>query len=120
MTKCSHDKCVNEAEPGSPYCKDCIQLPTKECNYCNLGGVEPGEMRKLADEISKKTGRSRKMNPVTGLVITGLFVSVGIVIGLFAIAVAGLWHDFGWLGISCGGMGGLFTALALMTRMKWI
>lgn len=33
--KCSHDVCNQEQEEGSPYCSHCIQLPTKECNYCN-------------------------------------------------------------------------------------
>ena len=35
MTKCAHEVCNNEAVKDSPYCKDCIQLPTRECNYCN-------------------------------------------------------------------------------------
>ena len=31
--KCAHDKCNRVATDGV-YCKMCIQLPTKECNYC--------------------------------------------------------------------------------------
>jgi hypothetical protein len=33
-TKCSHDLCIRDKEPGSQYCKYCIRLPTKECNRC--------------------------------------------------------------------------------------
>lgn len=33
-TKCSHDLCVRDKKTGSKYCKWCIQLPTKQCNYC--------------------------------------------------------------------------------------
>ena len=31
--KCSHDACTREAEENG-YCKVCIQLPSKECNFC--------------------------------------------------------------------------------------
>jgi len=33
-TKCSHDLCVRQREKSSKYCNKCIQLPTKECNFC--------------------------------------------------------------------------------------
>lgn len=33
-TKCAHDLCMREAEGGSEYCGECIQLPTKACNFC--------------------------------------------------------------------------------------
>jgi hypothetical protein len=33
-TKCSHDKCKRERVKDSKYCDECIQLPTKECNFC--------------------------------------------------------------------------------------
>lgn len=33
-TKCSHDLCVRERVKGSKFCNACIQLSTKECNYC--------------------------------------------------------------------------------------
>jgi hypothetical protein len=36
MTKCSHDLCQNNAATGSSYCNRCIQLPTRECNFCNV------------------------------------------------------------------------------------
>jgi hypothetical protein len=32
--KCAHDLCMREAVGGSEYCRECIQLPTKECNFC--------------------------------------------------------------------------------------
>jgi hypothetical protein len=32
--KCSHDLCIREREKGSKFCNACIQLSTKECNYC--------------------------------------------------------------------------------------
>jgi len=118
MPKCSHDKCINEAEPGSQYCKDCIQLPTKECNYCNIGTAEPSEMRKLAESIEQKRGT--RITPVHGLMVTTAFVFVGIILGLMAIRFSGLGNDYGWLGIFCGGMGGLFMALVLMTWKKWV
>lgn len=36
--KCAHDVCVNPAALGSQYCSSCVQLNTKECNFCNRGG----------------------------------------------------------------------------------
>ena len=33
-TKCSHDLCSREREKGSKFCNKCIQLSTKQCNYC--------------------------------------------------------------------------------------
>jgi len=36
-TKCAHDLCMREAEGGSEYCGECIQLPTKACNFCKHG-----------------------------------------------------------------------------------
>jgi hypothetical protein len=33
-TKCSHNKCNRERAKGSEYCDKCVQLPTKECNFC--------------------------------------------------------------------------------------
>lgn len=33
-TKCAHDLCMREAEGGREYCGECIQLPTKACNFC--------------------------------------------------------------------------------------
>jgi hypothetical protein len=36
MTKCSHDLCQNNAATGLSYCNRCIQLPTRECNFCNV------------------------------------------------------------------------------------
>lgn len=51
MTKCSHDLCRNEAEPGSEYCGKCIQLPTKECSSCNSDNMT--EVRKINGEIQK-------------------------------------------------------------------
>lgn len=32
--KCAHDLCVRSAGKDSKYCNKCIQLSTKECNYC--------------------------------------------------------------------------------------
>jgi hypothetical protein len=32
--KCSHDVCIRIREKGSIFCKYCIMLPAKECNYC--------------------------------------------------------------------------------------
>jgi hypothetical protein len=32
--KCAHDLCIRTAEKDSKYCNKCIQLSTKECNYC--------------------------------------------------------------------------------------
>ena len=32
--KCKHDLCNNEADVNG-FCKYCIQLPSKQCNYCN-------------------------------------------------------------------------------------
>lgn len=34
--KCSHDLCKNEVNTDSTYCNSCIQLPTRECNFCNV------------------------------------------------------------------------------------
>lgn len=34
--KCKHNICNNEADENSNgFCKYCIQLNSKECNYCN-------------------------------------------------------------------------------------
>jgi hypothetical protein len=33
-TKCSHTVCTRQKEEGSNYCNQCIQLNTKECNFC--------------------------------------------------------------------------------------
>lgn len=34
--KCKHDICNNEADENSNgFCKWCVQLNSKECNYCN-------------------------------------------------------------------------------------
>ena len=33
--KCKHDICNNEAEGEHGFCKYCIQLNSKQCNYCN-------------------------------------------------------------------------------------
>lgn len=32
--KCCHDVCIRDRVKGSKYCDQCIQLLTKECNYC--------------------------------------------------------------------------------------
>jgi hypothetical protein len=40
-TKCSHDLCVRERVKSSKYCNACIQLPTKQCNYCKKASVIP-------------------------------------------------------------------------------
>jgi len=32
--KCSHWNCNRIAEPGSKFCNKCIQLNTKQCNFC--------------------------------------------------------------------------------------
>ena len=35
--KCRHDKCKRKADEGDNcfgYCNQCIQLNTKECNFC--------------------------------------------------------------------------------------
>ncbi|MFA5247897.1 MAG: hypothetical protein WCX79_00485 [Candidatus Paceibacterota bacterium] len=37
ITKCAHKKCTRNAAEGSKFCDQCIQLPTKECNYCEVG-----------------------------------------------------------------------------------
>lgn len=33
-TKCSHDLCIRNRVDGSEYCDKCVQLPTKQCNFC--------------------------------------------------------------------------------------
>lgn len=37
LQKCAHDVCINPAAPGSRYCSSCIQINTRECNFCNRG-----------------------------------------------------------------------------------
>jgi hypothetical protein len=33
-TKCSHKVCTRQKVEGSDYCNQCVQLNTKECNFC--------------------------------------------------------------------------------------
>ena len=33
-TKCSHTVCTRQKSEGSDYCNQCVQLNTKECNFC--------------------------------------------------------------------------------------
>jgi len=35
--KCSHERCVNKAETGSEFCKDCVPMGAQECSGCNRG-----------------------------------------------------------------------------------
>jgi len=58
MTKCAHDLCIRNAVEGSKYCDQCIQLSTKECNYCELMIIT--ENRILADEIQFEINRRNK------------------------------------------------------------
>jgi hypothetical protein len=32
--KCAHDMCINTSAPGSQYCNSCVQMNTRECNFC--------------------------------------------------------------------------------------
>jgi len=118
MPKCSHDKCINEAEPGSPYCKDCIQLPTKECNFCNIGDAEPSEERKLADTIER-----RKPTPVwLALVMVYFFILGGVAIGAI-VATSLMYLGLGlWLieGAVVGGIVGLFAGIHEMHKRGWV
>jgi hypothetical protein len=84
MPKCSHDLCLNESESGSVYCKDCIQLPTRECNYCNL--AEMTENRALAEYITANAQSKRRF----------FFVIAGIAIALLVLFVIVSWLNLKW------------------------
>lgn len=73
MTKCDHDLCLLEAETDSKYCKNCIQLPTKECNLCTL--KEMTENRKLSDAIEQRQ-ESRKQSVVSFVVAAIIFIII--------------------------------------------
>lgn len=132
--KCGHDKCINEAEQGSPYCKDCIHLPTKECNYCNIGDAEPSEERKLADAIAATDKRiheeevvgvneRQKPTPVwLALVMVYFFILGGVAIG--AILAKSLEYlGLGWRFIEggvIGGIVGLGAGIHEMNKRGWL
>jgi hypothetical protein len=77
MTKCSHDLCLNEAEPGSQYCNECIQLPTRECNFCHL--AEMTDNRRIADEIQRNINRAVLLKYLIIILIVILFF-IGIMV----------------------------------------
>jgi hypothetical protein len=82
MTKCAHDLCMRNAEEGSKYCDQCIQLSTRECNYCKL--VVKTENRKLAEEVQSAINKRRNtmlylvIVCITLVIITIICLLVGI------------------------------------------
>jgi hypothetical protein len=57
MTKCAHDLCIRNAADGSKYCDQCIQLSTRECNYCAL--IVKTENRIVADKVQSAINKRR-------------------------------------------------------------
>jgi len=50
--KCKHDKCNRKGtKKDNGFCNKCIQLPTKECNYCETKEENKSEQRKISDKI---------------------------------------------------------------------
>lgn len=79
MTKCSHDLCQNNAVEGSSYCNRCIELPTRECNFCNI-----------EDQIS-----SRPCGETTGSLLMDVLIELFVCLPLAALitvgAIIGYW-----------------------------
>ncbi len=79
--KCEHDACKRERAIGSKYCDECIQLPAKECNFCDGGLPENEGMRKIAGEIQRNIDRRNRINKIVMILLAiGLISTLAILI----------------------------------------
>lgn len=98
MTKCLHEPCQNEAEDLSAYCKDCVQLPTYDCNRCNSRSDRKPSKKSIdvhtknIDEtfrsiITKKEEEDEQLHKVMSGIIRLLIYIIGFVVMLKIIMV---------------------------------
>ena len=85
-----------------------------------IGNAEPSEERKLAQNVQARIDRKgKRISPGAGLFLVMICITIGIYIEVTAVRLMGL-TEFELEGFFCGGMGGLFIAIILMSWKKWI
>lgn len=91
--KCSHTVCTRLHDGESKYCNECIQVKSKECNWCKGGKVFESEPDKFDDykDFVKAERREKIIKIIASiLIITGIFgvYELGVMHGSMKISFA--------------------------------